>query len=244
MTVTVFMFRADDGRTREERLFLAACLAGYGDPPGEGTVFGVPADGIGAAVPESWRIARTERGKPYFPDRRDLHFSISHSRDLWACAFSGRPVGLDVQAHVKKRGEGDGEAAARLGRMAERFFHPEEAAWVREDPFERFFRIWAAKESYVKYTGEGIGAGFGRFCVMPGRRQEMPGLQGPAAWEAEGASFFGRRILNGEAGNGLQKVFGKEGQGLFYTLCVCFEGTEGPVQIMCSDKISDNLMFK
>ena len=45
----------------------------------------------------------------------------------------------------------------RYVNMAKRFFHEKEADYVQEKaPYQRFFRVWAAKESYVKYTGKGI----------------------------------------------------------------------------------------
>lgn len=195
MTVRVFVFRADDGRTRAERLRAAACLTEDGVFPKEE-----------GAAEELWRIDRKERGKPYFPNQPGLHFSISHSGALWVCAFSGHPVGVDIQKHTKKRKESDEEAGVRLARMAERFFHPDEAAWVREHPCQRFFQIWAAKESYVKYTGDGIGAGFGRFCLVPSDEEAQ-------TWKAEEVWFYGTELPGG------------------YSLCVCGGKTKMSVQI-------------
>lgn len=216
MAADVFLFRIDDGRTREERLKAAALsrsaaksMGGKGISGGRG---GSLADRQHGADP--WRIARTERGKPYFPDQPELHFSISHSGDFWVCAFSACPVGVDIQKHVKKRGESEAEAASRFLKMAERFFHPEEAAWVSEAPYGRFFRIWTAKESYVKYTGTGIGGDFDRFCLAP--------VTDPSGscWEAEQVRFYSTELLNG------------------YTLSVCFEQQEKTVQFYRFDEIN------
>ncbi len=267
LMVTVSVFRAGDGRTGEERLAAAARLAGYREMDEKETAPGeLPAAPACAAErTELWQIARTERGKPYFPNRPEVHFSISHSGELWVCAFSGRPVGVDVQQHVKKRGEGDREAAGRFGRMADRFFHPREAVWVREEPYERFFRIWTAKESYVKYTGEGIGAGFSQFSTAPEARRPGPGepvFAGAAdgGRGSEKVRFFSTRIdwddpagraFCGEAFFG-EASFGEVSFGPAsaasagglrppaYTLCVCYEDTEGPVRILYFDEISDN----
>lgn len=206
LAVTVFLFEAGDGRTREERLKAAARFAGYGAPQS-------------GNEEELWRIAREERGKPYFPGQPRLHFSISHSGELWVCALSGRPLGVDIQKHTTKRGESAGQAAARLSGLAERFFHPGEAAWVRENPGERFFRIWAAKESYVKYTGEGIGGSFGTFCLVP------DGGEGHS-WKAENVWFYGEELPDG------------------YSLCVCCGEDKMSVQIVYYDEKTDNFQNK
>ena len=57
----------------------------------------------------------------------------------------------------------------------------------RGTPYQRFFEIWAAKESYVKYTGQGIDGGFGKFSTAPEAgniiRSRLP-------WTAEGVWFW------------------------------------------------------
>lgn len=94
---------------------------------------------------EKSEIIRDEKGKPYFADL-PLEFSLTHSGSLWMCLLADRPCGLDLQ--VMK--ECDHE------KIAERFFLPEEAAYVRETGREGFFHIWVRKESYCKMTGEGF----------------------------------------------------------------------------------------
>ncbi len=44
-------------------------------------------------------LASGTHGKPYFLHAPQLHFNLSHSGRHWLCAFSGAPVGLDVQQH-------------------------------------------------------------------------------------------------------------------------------------------------
>ena len=109
---------------------------------------------LGAALPDL-TIARAPGGKPYFPAAPWLHFSVSHSGDVWLCALSDAPVGVDVQYRQPTR-----EAA-----LARRFFHPREVAWLGENP-DSFFRLWTAKEACVKLTGQGIDGAFGRFSVI------------------------------------------------------------------------------
>lgn len=80
-------------------------------------------------------IAREAGGKPFFPDRPDICFSLSHSRGAAVCALHDRPVGVDVE-----------QLRPAPGRLAKGM----------ED--EAFFRLWTAKEATVKRQGLGIGA--------------------------------------------------------------------------------------
>ncbi|WP_147506882.1 4'-phosphopantetheinyl transferase family protein, partial [Acinetobacter baumannii] len=52
---------------------------------------------------------------------------------------------------------------ARLLEIVQRFFHPEEVAWLESlDQADRehwFFRVWCAKESMLKAHGQGISFG-------------------------------------------------------------------------------------
>jgi 4'-phosphopantetheinyl transferase len=101
-------------------------------------------------------IARDKKGKPYFAGLPQVCFSVSHSGDYVTCAYALQPLGLDLQIH---------SSCNRPG-IARRFFHPAEAAWLAANDFQDFFMVWAAKESYVKYTGEGIGGSFQQFSVV------------------------------------------------------------------------------
>lgn len=139
-----------------------------------------------AVPPSDWRLERGVHGKPCFPEAPMIHFSISHSGGFWVCAISGQTVGVDIQERRWKgkqreeKGAGQsGEKSVRPGficcedRIAERFFHPEERQFLArraregslQDGKGDFFDVWSAKESYVKYTGEGIGKDFRSFAV-------------------------------------------------------------------------------
>ena len=101
-------------------------------------------------------IATTPFGKPYFPHRLDMHFSISHSGEYWAVAFGGQELGLDIQRHEKR------DYLA----LAKRWYHPQEYAAVEQYGPNYFFDIWCAKESLIKCSGEGFSASFSTFCVI------------------------------------------------------------------------------
>ncbi len=99
-----------------------------------------------------------EHGKPMLPEKIGLYFNLSHSGDYAACAVSDQEIGADIQKH--KRYE---------EKLAERFFHPEELAYLEaaEDRKRSFFDLWCLKESCIKCTGRGLGTGLERFSVVP-----------------------------------------------------------------------------
>ena len=115
-------------------------------------------------VPE---ILRQARGKPCFAGNTGVHFSVSHSGDFVAVAFGEFPVGIDLQQHKCRGYETREDAIARHSRLAARYFHPAEQEYVENYPWEGFFRVWTAKESYVKRTGSGIDHGFSDICILP-----------------------------------------------------------------------------
>ena len=97
-------------------------------------------------------IEKTEKGKPYFRDS-DLFLSISHSGAYWACAFSPREIGLDIQ--VMKNDPA-------FGRIGDRFFSAKESDYYKENQAEpearreAFYKIWTKREALGKYLGEGF----------------------------------------------------------------------------------------
>lgn len=93
----------------------------------------------------SGEILRTERGKPYFKEV-PIEFSVSHTGSLWVCLIDREPVGVDVQ---KIR-------PCRRDKIAERYYTRDEQEYVAAMGENGFFQIWARKEAYVKFTGDGI----------------------------------------------------------------------------------------
>ena len=100
-----------------------------------------------------------EHGKPMLPKELGLYFNLSHSGDYALCAVSGREIGADIQRHEK-----------HADRLAERFFHPEELAYLKDakkDSKRCFYDIWCLKESCIKCTGRGLSTGLEKFSVVP-----------------------------------------------------------------------------
>jgi phosphopantetheinyl transferase len=88
-----------------------------------------------------FRVRRLENGKPYIAG--GPHFSVSHSGDWVILAVSEENVGCDIEFINADR---DTDLVAR------RAFQPKEIEAVKED-VKMFYRVWTAKESYVKMTG-------------------------------------------------------------------------------------------
>ena len=128
--------------------------AGYVSAPGRSHALLRSAAALCGYADAELTLAQAPGGKPYFKNLPELQFSISHTDGLWACAFAREAVGLDVQAR----------RACEEEKLAARFFHPAEAAYVKGGG--DFFAVWCAKESYVKLTGRGVGADFGAFSTV------------------------------------------------------------------------------
>ena len=87
----------------------------------------------GESPPE---IKKTPNGKPFFPERPDVFFSLSHAKTHVACVLSDVPVGVDI------------ESPREVSNRAVRFFCSEEELTLFE-PLE----LWVLKESFIKLIG-------------------------------------------------------------------------------------------
>jgi len=199
---------------------------------------------LGGDVYPAWKITAEERGKPYFSEHADAAFSVSDSAGFTAVCFDRTRIGLDLQEHRRRRSDTRDRLFTRCRSIAARAFHEQENACLNEvsdtdrDAFiRRFFRIWSAKEAYVKYTGDGIDDRFSRFSVLPGSRlifsesvrsvsaagkrteltETVPLFEeiGTTAWNALGKWFFCADLYSAEVK-------------LRFSLCICAE-VEKPV---------------
>ena len=87
----------------------------------------------GECLPE---IKKTSNGKPFFPERPELYFSLSHAKTHVACALSDFPVGVDI------------ESPRVISDRAIRYF-------CSDLELSLFYPLdlWVLKESYVKLIG-------------------------------------------------------------------------------------------
>lgn len=106
-------------------------------------------------------VERTPQGKPYLRERADFCFNLSHSGKWAVLACGGSRIGVDIERIVMDEKK---EAVAR------RHFTSGEQDYIfRAEPARqgiRFFEIWTAKESYLKFLGTGLTRPLGSFDVL------------------------------------------------------------------------------
>lgn len=131
---------------------------------------------------------RGKYGKPCLVEPDGLFFNLSHSGDYTAVAVSDGEVGCDIQ-QIKP---------ADL-RVARRFYSEEEREAVEsagEGAEELFYRIWTAKESYLKALGVGLNRLLASFSVrFSGESAEIDDPQSAEKWRVyEYCGLHGYRI--------------------------------------------------
>jgi 4'-phosphopantetheinyl transferase len=109
-----------------------------------------------STLPADWVFTADRYGKPSirYPEfyRSCISFSLSHTRGAVTCAVApGDPVGVDIER---------ADRAACEEQIADRYFSPAEAAWLRNRPQEerhiRFTELWTLKEAFLKAIGIGL----------------------------------------------------------------------------------------
>lgn len=126
-----------------------------------------------------YTVALGVHGKPYLVGHEDLFFNLSHAGKYVLCAISDKEIGCDIEGI---------DPSIDLA-VADRFFAPEESAWIRaaearKEQVDRFFRLWTLKESLMKATGQGFSLSPRSFSFA--MENTSPTLHSPAQ---EHASF-------------------------------------------------------
>lgn len=97
----------------------------------------------------SVRIQERENGKPYLVDYPQIHFNLSHSKNMTIAVFADTETGCDIEyiGPLKLH-------------IAKRYFCPAEYEYIMRQPEEKqretFYRLWTLKESFMKATGLGM----------------------------------------------------------------------------------------
>lgn len=110
---------------------------------------------------EDYEIETSPFGKQMVKGAADFHYNLSHSGQWVVIAYGSRPVGIDVEKICWDSGK---------EKLARRYFTADEQDYVfgqgPQGCAERFFEIWTAKESYLKYIGTGLQKSLNSFSVM------------------------------------------------------------------------------
>ncbi|WP_135381649.1 4'-phosphopantetheinyl transferase family protein [Vibrio tasmaniensis] len=111
-------------------------------------------------MPEAWRFEYGEKGKPRLIEKQQietgLNFNISHSKEnllIAVCQREGKllQLGVDIE-HAR--------SSTNIDSIMKHYFSDTELTDLlelsKEEQRERFFDLWALKESYIKATGKGL----------------------------------------------------------------------------------------
>jgi 4'-phosphopantetheinyl transferase len=142
----------------------------------------------GGIEPAALRFVKGQHGKPALArefDSLGLHFNLTHTKGLIALAVGRhRDIGLDAE-NLHER-----TTALRLAR---RYFTAEEARDLEALPPERqlarFYSLWTLKESWMKATGRGVGAGLDNASFSLDDDHQVQGLSF-AAYDASDWRFW------------------------------------------------------
>lgn len=104
-----------------------------------------------------YEICVDENGKPYIPQLPEFHFNITHSGRYVAVACGDVRMGIDLECKGEYR-----------SRIAERCFTETDKKYITDKCEKKdiehlaqmrahyFCEVWTIKESYAKYTGNGL----------------------------------------------------------------------------------------
>lgn len=106
-------------------------------------------------------VAHTPQGKPYLREREDFCFNLSHSGRWAVLAYGSGGIGVDIEKIAMDE---------KKKALARRHFTPGEQDYIfQAEPDRqgvRFFEIWTAKESYLKFLGTGLTRPLSSFDVL------------------------------------------------------------------------------
>lgn len=115
--------------------------------------------------PSAWQFSQNNYGKPFITNAAyiDLHFNLSHTNGLIACAIRrDKPIGVDVERH---------KTIADLTALANYSFTASERDYVfantdTQEQQQRFFTCWTLKEAYIKALGMGLSCPLQDFSIV------------------------------------------------------------------------------
>lgn len=144
---------------RKERLNKLKNLSAFRLSVGAGLLlyFALRKNGLQNRMDE---IQKEIHGKPFLPDS-GFFFNLSHSGNIALCAFGNVDLGADIQ-QIKKT----------VPQKTAKILSPQEKEYLKakegRGQVEVFYKIWARKESLMKWDGRGLRLPMQTFSVIQG----------------------------------------------------------------------------
>jgi phosphopantetheinyl transferase len=104
-----------------------------------------------AGLVSSWRLEKSDSGKPFLDGAEAPEISLAHSKNWVACAISNiSKIGVDIETIRSHHWDA----------YCDNFFHEEEARWIQDGSIQeqdvRGLTCWCRKEALVKALGTGM----------------------------------------------------------------------------------------
>ena len=134
-----------------------------------------------------YEVKRGEFGKPYLKNNSNVFFNLSHSKKMAMCVIAKDEVGCDIEkidgmildGMILNKSEHTGAIKSCIkscNAKKTKSTTPDISKLVLAEGEKRedFFKIWTAKESYLKMTGVGMGKDLRSFKIqLPLGRQTI-----------------------------------------------------------------------
>lgn len=126
-------------------------------------------------------ITKGKNGKLYLEKYPGIYFNISHSGEYAVCVLADMEVGVDIQ--MKKPLKND--------RLLRRTMDEKQQEAVKNavDSAMKFADFWAQKESYLKWTGEGITVNLAGLSMEDACMEKLEIREDYAGWVCAGEPF-------------------------------------------------------
>lgn len=92
-----------------------------------------------------------KNGKLHFTNAKNVHFNLSHSKNMSLAVVSDKPVGCDIQ-FIDKVDEKLFDLV--LSEEEKKFVINEPVGASTASPNEKFYTLWAMKEAIIKKTAQ------------------------------------------------------------------------------------------
>ncbi|MBQ8638624.1 MAG: 4'-phosphopantetheinyl transferase superfamily protein [Lachnospiraceae bacterium] len=109
----------------------------------------------------NFEVTCSSFGKPYLKKEANFYYNLSHSGAWTVIAYGSSEVGIDIERMLMN---------TQREEIVSRYFTADEQEYILNGAdarrSQRFYQIWTAKESYLKYVGTGLSRPLNSFSVL------------------------------------------------------------------------------